>query len=272
MSASSSTFRPVTVPSRRAASVSFWIWSRPWCAAIMDSLRDSVYLTGLPSRRATSSAITSSGVTCSLPPKPPPTSGAMTRTLCSGMSSVIASISRRMCGICVADHMVIWAPVGSTTTERGSMNAGISRCCRNVRCTSTSASRMACSTSPPVPASAESKVQVALTLVPRSGCTRSAPSAAAAARSSTTGRSSYSTSISSSASLRLVGAAGHHDGDGFAGEVHRVHREGRCGRRLHVLGDRPCARQAALLGGEVGAGEDRDDTGHAARGGWCRYR
>ena len=49
MSASSSTFRPVTVPSRRAASVSFWIWSRPWCAASIDSLRDSVYLTGLPS-------------------------------------------------------------------------------------------------------------------------------------------------------------------------------------------------------------------------------
>ena len=32
MSASSSTLRPVTVPSRRADSVIFWIWSRPWCA------------------------------------------------------------------------------------------------------------------------------------------------------------------------------------------------------------------------------------------------
>ena len=66
--------------------------------------------------------------------------------------------------------------------------------------------------------------------------------------------------------LRFVGAAGHHDGDGFAGEVHRVHRERGCGRRLHVFGDLPCAWQAALLGGEVGAGEDRDDAGHAARG------
>ena len=190
MSASSSTLRPVTVPSRRAASVSFWIWSRPWWAASMDSLRDSVYFTGLPSRRATSSAITSSGVTCSLPPKPPPTSGAMTRNLCSGISSVIANMSRRMCGIWVADHTVICGPVGSTTTERGSMNAGMSRCCRKVRCTTTSASRMACSTSPPVPASAESNVQVALMFVPRSGCTRSAPSATAAARSSTIGNSS----------------------------------------------------------------------------------
>ena len=29
--------------------------------------------------------------------------------------------------------------------------------------------------------------------------------------------------------LRFVGAAGHHDGHGFAGEVHRVHREGGAG-------------------------------------------
>ena len=35
-----------------------------------------------------------------------------------------------MCGIWVADHMVSCSPVGSTTTERGSMNAGISRCWR----------------------------------------------------------------------------------------------------------------------------------------------
>ena len=46
-------------------------------------------------------------MTCSLPPKPPPTSGAITRSLCSGTPAVAAaSIIRRMCGICVADHMV----------------------------------------------------------------------------------------------------------------------------------------------------------------------
>ena len=50
-----------------------------------DSVRVSVYLHGFPSRRAASSAMTSSGVTASLPPKPPPTSGAMTRILFSGM-------------------------------------------------------------------------------------------------------------------------------------------------------------------------------------------
>ena len=52
----------------------------------------------------------------------------MTRTLDSGMDSASAIISLRMCGTWVADHIVICSPVGSTTVERGSMNAGISRC------------------------------------------------------------------------------------------------------------------------------------------------
>ena len=85
------------------------------------------------------------------------------------MPSVIASISLRMCGTWVADHIVNCGPVGSTTTERGSMNAGISRCWRSVRSTTTSALRISSSTSVPVPASAESNTQVALMLVPRSG-------------------------------------------------------------------------------------------------------
>ncbi len=48
----------------------------------------------------------SSGLTWILPPNPPPTSGAMTRSLCSGMPVTIAAITRRMCGIWVADHIV----------------------------------------------------------------------------------------------------------------------------------------------------------------------
>ena len=80
-SASSSTLSPVTVPSFSAASVIFCHWSRPWWAAISDSERVSVYFTGLPSWRAIHQASHSSGVTCSLPPKPPPTSGAITRIL-----------------------------------------------------------------------------------------------------------------------------------------------------------------------------------------------
>ncbi len=67
-----------------------------------------------------------------------------------------------MCGIWVADHTVSCSPVGSTTVERGSMNAGISRCWRNSRSTTMPSPRafsMASSTLPPVPASPESKTQ-----------------------------------------------------------------------------------------------------------------
>ena len=64
-----------------------------------------------------------------------------------------------MCGICVADQMLYWSPVGSTTTLRGSMKAGISRCCRYRRLITTSADASASSTDPPVPAAHESNTQ-----------------------------------------------------------------------------------------------------------------
>ena len=192
MSASSSTLKPVTVPSFSADRVSFCHWSRPWWAEIIDSERVSVNLQGRPSLRATAIVANSSGVVCSLPPKPPPTSGAMTRTLDSGMPIVAAIAKRRMCGTWVADHTVICSLVGSTTVERGSMNAGTSRCwrySRSMTMPSTRALAMASSTSPPVPASAESSFQNADLLVPRSGCA-STVSAAASLRSSTAGSSS----------------------------------------------------------------------------------
>ena len=157
-----------------------------------DSERVSVYLTGRPSWRATHQASHSSGVTCSLPPKPPPTSGAMTRIFDSGTPVVAASAKRTMCGIWVAVHIVSCSPVGSTTTERGSMKAGMSRCwrySRSMTMPSWRAVAMAFSTSPPVPASAESKVHRADLLVPRSGCARTV-SSAASLRSRAAGSSS----------------------------------------------------------------------------------
>ena len=134
--------------------MSFCHWSRPWWAAISDSERVSVYLHGLPILRATDQVIHSSGVVWSLPPNPPPTSGAITRILDSGTPVVAASRNRVMWGICVADHIVICSPVGSTTVDRGSMNAGISRCWRNSRSITTPlarASAIASSTLPPLP-------------------------------------------------------------------------------------------------------------------------
>ncbi len=168
----------------------------PLVAAVMAltrlSLRVSVYFTGLPRRRATAQAMNSSGVVCSLPPNPPPTSGAITRICDSGTPVVAASAKRRMCGIWVADHIVSCSPVGSTTTERGSMNAGISRCWRYSRSITMPPSRalaIASSTFPPVPASSESKTQSADLFVPRSGCA-STLSSAASLRSSAAGSSS----------------------------------------------------------------------------------
>ena len=121
------------MPSLVAASVSVCHWSRPWWPETSDSERVSVYLHGLPSRRATARVANSSGVVCSLPPNPPPTSGAMTRTFDSGMPVVAAMRKRRMCGIWVAVQMTICSPVGSTTVDRGSMKAGTSRCWRYSR-------------------------------------------------------------------------------------------------------------------------------------------
>ncbi len=176
------------MPSFLALIVRSWIWSRPWCAVSMLSDRVSVHLIGLRSFCAISTQSISSGSTPILPPKPPPTSGAITRSFDSGTPRVTVVIVRRMCGTWVAAQIVSCSPVGSTTQERGSMNAGIRRCWRNRRLTTTesesdSAVLIASSTLPPVPASPESNTQVAETLVPRSGCTRSAPSCAAASMS-----------------------------------------------------------------------------------------
>ena len=161
-----------------------------------------MYLQGLPILRATAQVIHSSGVVCSLPPNPPPTSGAITRILDSDTPVVAASRNLVMCGIWVADHMVICSPVGSTTTDRGSMNAGIRRCwrySRSITMPSARASSMTSSIARPVPWPAESSCQNAVLLVPRSGCA-STLSSAASLRSSTAGSTSYSTSTSSAAS------------------------------------------------------------------------
>ena len=90
MSASSSTLRPVTVPSFVGGEGELLPLVAAVVAEIIDSERVSVYLHGRPSRRATAIVANSSGVVCSLPPKPPPTSGAMTRTFDSGMPVVAA--------------------------------------------------------------------------------------------------------------------------------------------------------------------------------------
>src|SRR3989442_13855920 len=65
----------------------------------MLSLRVSIHFTGRPRRRAANAASTSSSKRPNLTPKPPPTSGAITRIACSDMLRVSAS-----------SDLVLWAP------------------------------------------------------------------------------------------------------------------------------------------------------------------
>ncbi len=65
--------------------------------------------------------------------------------------------------------------------------------------------------------------------------------------------------------VRLVGGAGDHDGNRFTGEVDGIDGQRRCGRSFLVFGDRPRARQAPLLLGEVGARVHGDDARHLLR-------
>jgi hypothetical protein len=69
---------------------------------------------------------------------------------------------------------------------------------------------------------------------------------------------------------RVTGLArrpGHDDRDRLTGERDVVDRQGRVARGLHVRRDRPGGGQGALLGVEVGTGEDRDDVARGLGGG-----
>ena len=150
------------------------------------------------------------------------------------------------------------------------MNAGISRCWRNRRSITTPSARaaaIASSTSPPVPASrgvedpggAACWCRGRRGRGPRPSSTRLAPCRAPPAAPRSRRRPGR----------RVAGLAvgpGDDDGHGLAGERRPGRRPAPGGRGHHVLGDRPRARQAALLGVEVGAGEHRDDAGRGLGG------
>ena len=98
----SSTRTAVSWPSASAASSMSWIWPRPWMVACAFSVRSSTQRTGARCSRARATHSSSSAYTSSFEPKPPPTDGATTRSWCSGMPSVSATITFRMWGIWVA--------------------------------------------------------------------------------------------------------------------------------------------------------------------------
>jgi hypothetical protein len=95
------TFRPVIRPSLLQAASTISSWPRPCIAAWKFSERVSDHLTGRPSLIAASAVSVSSGETSTLLPKPPPTSGAITRVLFSSIPSSAESLVLTAWGICV---------------------------------------------------------------------------------------------------------------------------------------------------------------------------
>ncbi len=98
MSASMCTRTPLILPSASAAISIVCSWPRPWWVLKAASDRVSVQRTGRPSLLARVVARSSSGLTLSLAPNPPPTAGATMRSLFSGMPVVAAIITLRMWG------------------------------------------------------------------------------------------------------------------------------------------------------------------------------
>ena len=103
MSASNVARTPVTLPSASAASSMSWTWPRPWMVDRAASERSSVHRTGFWWCLARTTASCSSAYMSSLLPNPPPTDGATTRILCSGVPVVAATRYFRMWGIWVAE-------------------------------------------------------------------------------------------------------------------------------------------------------------------------
>src|SRR6185369_14365787 len=81
-------------------------------------------------------------------PKPPPTSGATTRTLASGSSSAPATAVRTLKGTWVDDHTVRRSPSGTASTARPSMGTPVTRGYTTSTPTVTSASANPRATSP----------------------------------------------------------------------------------------------------------------------------
>ena len=121
---------PRMVPSFLAASSTSWTWFRPWVVAWKFSLRVSAHLTGRPSRIAQNIVTKSAGYAAILLPKPPPTSGAITRSLSSGTPVTTELRNLRMCGFCVVFHTVSSpdAPLHWASAARASIACGMRRC------------------------------------------------------------------------------------------------------------------------------------------------
>ena len=95
----------------------------------MASDRSSIHFTGAPTLRDAAAAMNSSAYVFSLAPNPPPTSGAIARTLASLTPQTIARNVRRKWGIWVELYTTRSSEAGfqSATTPRVSIGTWIRR-------------------------------------------------------------------------------------------------------------------------------------------------
>ena len=112
-------------------------WARPWCIATRFSLRVSIQRIGRPSLRATVATMTSSTAR-PLPPKPPPTSGAITRTFSASRPIAPARPSRSACGVWLDSHTVSRPSSHTAVVARGSSGATARRWLTSVPSVTTS--------------------------------------------------------------------------------------------------------------------------------------
>jgi hypothetical protein len=84
----------------------YWIWSRPWWAGHQRLAAGLGPLDRLARAAGPPAGDDLLGVDLQLAAEAAADVGAMTRSLCSGTPVTIASMTRRMCGTWVADHIV----------------------------------------------------------------------------------------------------------------------------------------------------------------------
>ena len=122
--------RPISLASASNAPSSETDWSRLWKQATRFSRRSSTHATDVLSLRASQVTTTNSGASDIFCPKPPPTSGAITRRSDSGIPIRSAMIVRIACGICVAQVSVTRSLAAShaACAARGSIGKAFCRC------------------------------------------------------------------------------------------------------------------------------------------------
>ena len=207
-------------------------------------------------------------------PKPPPTSGAITRSLCSGAMPMNAEMtSRATCGFCVVFHSVN-APVPesySPIAARGSMAFGTSRLLMMSSLVTWLADLNAASTAFGIAEMPLIDRVARRDFVDLCG----APAFCAAAGSATAGSTAYSTLTFSAASRACASVSAIDHRDRIADIAGLAVASAGCGAIF--IGEpslewiiQPQMRLPILSAGKLGAGEDRDDAGHAEQRLWYR--